>query len=256
MRKPLLANIQSGVSSTDRQKSQLEFSNILNKMHSATLQSNEMLEARIKSFEVAFKMQTEATDAFDISKEPDSVKELYGIDTKTNRAPNEAVKLLVARRLVQRGVRFVQVEVGGWDHHNDIETNIKARGNAIDTPAAALINDLRSQGLLDSTLVIWGGEFARTVTRANGSGARPGRDHHGRSMVAWMAGGGVKGGQAYGASDEFGLRAVENRMSVHDFHATILHLMGFDHTKFTYRYNGRDFRLTDNFGEVAKPIVG
>jgi hypothetical protein len=256
MRKPLLANIQSGVSSTERQKSQLEFSNILNKMHSATLQSNEMLEARIKSFEVAFKMQTEATDAFDISKEPDSVKELYGIDTKTNRAPNEAVKLLVARRLVQRGVRFVQVDVGGWDHHNDIETNIKARGNAIDTPAAALINDLRSQGLLDSTLVIWGGEFARTVTRANGSGARPGRDHHGRSMVAWMAGGGVKGGQAYGASDEFGLRAVENRMSVHDFHATILHLTGFDHTKFTYRYNGRDFRLTDNFGEVAKPIVG
>jgi uncharacterized protein (DUF1501 family) len=197
---------------------------------------------------MAFKMQTEATDAFDITKEPQEVRDMYG-------TTEVAAKLLVARRLVERGVRFVQVEVGGWDHHGNLETALKGKAGEIDGPAAALIKDLRQRGMLDSTLIIWGGEFGRTVTRDQNGNASPGRDHNGRAMVAWMAGGGVKGGQAYGSTDEFGARAVENKVHIHDLHATLMALLGFDHTKFTYRYNGRDFRFTDNFGNVVKDLI-
>jgi len=152
-------------------------------------------------------------------------------------------------------VRFVQVIAGGWDHHANIQVALKQRADDLDRPAAALIQDLKRQGLLDQTLIIWGGEFGRTVTRDNGGNATAGRDHNGRGFSTWMAGGGVKGGTAYGATDEFGARAVENKVHVHDLHATILALLGFDHKKLTYRYNGRDFRLTDNYGEVAKGVI-
>jgi uncharacterized protein (DUF1501 family) len=163
--------------------------------------------------------------------------------------------MLVARRLVERGVRFIQIEAGGWDHHGDLEKALPLRAAEIDTPIAALLKDLKQRGLLDSTLVIWGGEFGRTVTRDRNGLAGGGRDHNGRAMCGWMAGGGVKRGVTYGATDEFGARSAENKVHIHDLHATILHLLGFDHEKFTYRYNGRDFRLTDNFGNVVKDVI-
>ena len=205
------------------------------------------LEARIEAFETAFKMQTEATDAFDLSKEPQNIKELYG-------NTEEAYRLIMARRLVERGVRFVQVHVGGFDHHNDIAANLPKTTQRYDKPIAALLTDLKQRGLLDSTLVIWGGEFGRTVTAGGGAGA-PGRDHNGRAFSIWMAGGNVKGGMKYGETDELGASSVKDKVHVHDLHATILHLMGFDHTKLTYEYNGRPFRLTDVYGNVVKEII-
>ncbi len=245
----VILNIRNQFSPMERQRRQLDLVKDLNKMHAAALQKDAQLEARIEAFEMAFKMQTEATEAFDITKEPDSIQEEYG---KTDLGS----KLLVARRLVERGVRFVQVEAGGWDMHGNIQTALPATGGRLDTPAAALIADLKQRGLLDSTLIIWGGEFGRTVTADRNGNANPGRDHNGRAMVAWMAGGGVKGGQAYGSTDEFGSKAVENKVHIHDLHATQLALLGFDHEKLTYRYNGRDFRFTDNYGKVVKALVG
>ena len=244
----VIMNIKNQFTPPDRQRRELDLVHQLNAIHSEKLQKDAQLEARIESFEMAFKMQTEATDAFDITKESDATRDLYGRN-------ETGAKLLVARRLVERGVRFVQVEVGGWDHHGNLAVALKAKAGEIDTPAAALIKDLKAKGLLDSTLIIWGGEFGRTVTRDRNGNASPGRDHNGRAMVAWMAGGGVKGGTAYGATDEFGARAVENKVHIHDLHATILALMGFDHKKLTYRYNGRDFRFTDNFGNVVKDVI-
>jgi len=254
----ILANISSQFSTPERQRHQIDLAKEMNKMHAAQLQKDAQLEARIEAFEIAFKMQKEAMDAFDISKEPQAIKELYKLEgaggMRGRGAGANGAKLLVARRLVERGVRFVQVATGGWDTHNDIGTSVRSAAEQIDGPAGALLADLKQRGLLDSTLVIWGGEFGRTVTAGGGAGA-PGRDHNGRAMVSWMAGGGVKGGTTYGATDEFGGRAVENKMHVHDLHATILHLLGFDHTKLVYNYNGREFRLTDNFGNVVKDII-
>jgi hypothetical protein len=244
----VLQNIRSQFSPLDRQRRQLDLVKQLNEQHKVLLQKDAQLEARIESFEIAFRMQTEATDAFDISKEPEEVQGLYG---KTDLGS----KLLVARRLVERGVRFVQVNAGGWDHHGDLAMALRGRAGDIDTPAAALIKDLKQRGLLDSTLILWGGEFGRTVTKDRNGAATPGRDHNGRAMVAWMAGGGIKGGTTYGATDEFGARAMVDKVHVHDLHATILALLGFDHTKLTYRYNGRDFRLTDNYGNVVKDVI-
>jgi len=230
------------------QREQLDLARKLDQLHAEKVHKDEQLEARIESFEMAFKMQAEATEAFDISKEPKEIRDDYG-NTDTG------AKLLVARRLVERGVRFVQVVTGGWDHHANLEQSLRARATDMDRPAAALILDLKKRGLLDQTLIIWGGEFGRTVTRDNGGNANPGRDHNGRGFCTWMAGGGIKGGTVYGATDEFGARAAENRVHIHDLHATILALLGFDHKKLTYRYNGRDFRLTDNYGNVVKEII-
>lgn len=243
----ILANIRSEFSTLDRQKRQIELANKLNLDHMSRLQKDVQLESRIKAFETAFRMQTEATDAFDISKEPQTIKDLYGTG-------EEAAKMMVARRLVERGVRFVQVQVGGWDHHNDIKGSITNTVGRYDQPFAALLTDLKQRGLLDSTLVMWGGEFGRTVTAGGGAGA-PGRDHHGKAFSMWMAGGNVKGGIKYGETDEIGMRVSKDPVHIHDLHATILHLMGFDHTKLTYNYNGREFRLTDNFGNVIKEII-
>jgi hypothetical protein len=245
----VLLNIKSQFSPTERQRRQIDYVHQLNRMHAQALQKDAQLEARIESFEIAFKMQTEATDAFDVTKEPEEVQNLYG---KTDLGS----KMLVARRLVERGVRFVQVHAGGWDHHGNLATALRNTAGAIDGPAAGLIQDLKQRGMLDDTLIIWGGEFGRTVTRdRNGIGNAVGRDHNGRAMCCWLAGGGVKGGMTYGATDEFGGRAVENKVHIHDLHATILQLLGFDHTRLTYRYNGRDFRLTDNYGNVVKDII-
>ncbi len=244
----ILLNIKSSFAKEDDQRRQLDLAHKLNDLYASKLQKEEQLDARIESFEMAFRMQTEATDAFDISKESKETREMYG-------SSESAAKLLVARRLVERGVRFVQVFAGGWDHHSNLEVNLKKRAEDIDQAAAALLKDLKQRGLLDKTLVIWGGEFGRTVTRDNSGNASPGRDHNGRGFCTWMAGGGVKGGTTYGATDDFGDKAVENRVHVHDLHATILRLMGFDHTKLTYRYNGRDFRLTDNYGNVVEDII-
>jgi uncharacterized protein (DUF1501 family) len=163
--------------------------------------------------------------------------------------------MLIARRLLERGVRFVQVWAGGWDHHQDIETRLPKSAAEIDQPLAALMTDLKQRGLLDSTLVIWGGEFGRTPTRDRNGNANPGRDHNAKGFSLWLAGGGVKGGTVYGSTDEFGAQAVDNPVHIHDLHATILRLVGFDHTKLTYRYNGRDFRLTDVSGNIVKGVM-
>ena len=246
----ILLNIRNQFTSSDQQTRQLELAKQLNDIHSENLHKEEQLESRIQSFEMAFKMQTEATDAFDINKESAETKSMYGVGTS-----DLAAKLLVARRLVERGVRFVQVFDGGWDMHGNLEASMRRKAANLDQPAAALIADLKRRGLLDSTLIIWGGEFGRTVTRDKGGNANPGRDHNGRAFCTWMAGGGVKGGTSYGETDEFGARAEVNRVHIHDLHATWMALLGFDHKKLTYRYNGRDFRFTDNFGNVVKEVI-
>ncbi|MBI5397466.1 MAG: DUF1501 domain-containing protein [Verrucomicrobia bacterium] len=244
----VLLNIKNHFIPQDRQQKQIELAERLNTLHAAKLHHDVQLESRIQAFEMAFKMQTEATDAFDIKKEPGNIRQLYGYSEM-------GAKLLVARRLVERGVRFVQVTHTGWDHHQKLEDNITRKAGEVDQPAAALIADLKQRGLLDETLILWGGEFGRTVVRDRNGNSDPGRDHNGRGFCCWMAGGGVKGGTVHGATDEFGARAAENRVHVHDLHATIMALLGFDHTKLRHRYNGRDFRLTDNFGNVVKDII-
>jgi hypothetical protein len=244
----MIPNIRNDYFGKEEQRRELDLVQELNAIHSQNLQKDPQLEARIKSFEMAFRMQIEATDAFDLTKEPASVHTLYG-DTKQGR------QLMIARRLVERGVRFVQVWAGGWDHHDDIETRLPASAAEIDTPAAGLLADLKQRGLLENTLVIWGGEFGRTVTRDRNGNDNPGRDHNNKAFSVWLAGGGVKGGTVYGKTDPFGATAIENKVQVHDLHATIMQLLGFDHTRLTYRYSGKDYRLTDNFGEVVKGVL-
>jgi hypothetical protein len=244
----MIPNIRNEYLGRDEQRRELDLVQQLNAIHSQHLQQDPQLEARIQSFEMAYRMQIEATDAFDISKEPDSVRALYG-DTPQGR------QLMIARRLVERGVRFVQVWAGGWDHHEDLEDRLPESAAEIDRPAAGLLADLKQRGLLESTLVIWGGEFGRTPTRDRNGNDNPGRDHNNRAFSIWLAGGGVKGGTLYGQTDDFGANTVKDHVHVHDLHATILHLLGFDHTRLTYRYNGREFRLTDNFGKIVKGIL-
>jgi len=227
-----------------RQTRQLEFLAEMNQAHQADRGHDAMLEARIKSMETAFRMQTAAPEVFDIRKESDATKALYGEGKFANSC-------LLARRLVENGVRFVQVVNSGWDHHADISKNIKAKCKEIDQPIAGLLADLKSRGLLEDTLVIWGGEFGRTPVSENGDG----RDHNPFGFTMFMAGGGVKSGHIHGKTDDFGFKAVEGRVAIHDLHATILHLLGLDHEKLTYRYSGRDFRLTDVAGTVVKEIL-
>jgi hypothetical protein len=244
----IIENIKSHYATAKQQRHQLDLLKQLNDIHAEQLKREAALEARIQSFELAFKMQTEATDVFDVSQEPQSIRDMYG-DSETAR------RMLVARRLVENGVRFVQVWAGGWDHHTDVKGNLQKQADSVDKPIGALLKDLKQRGMLKDTLVVWGGEFGRTPRHDKGARGEPGRDHHHRAFCTWMAGGGVKGGQAYGATDEFGYDVVENKVHVHDLHATILHLLGFDHEKLTYRYNGRDFRLTDVYGNVVKDLI-
>jgi uncharacterized protein DUF1501 len=246
----LIENIRNYYVTGDEQRSQLDLVEKLNKR----FQTDEALEARIQSFELAFQMQTEATDAFDIDREPEYIRKQYAADTPQGR------QMLIARRLLEKGVRVVQVWHPGWDHHQDIGTVLPKKAAECDQPLAALLTDLKQRGMLNDTLVVWGGEFGRMPRRQLptadiGAAAPPGRDHNAKGFCAWLAGGGVKGGHVHGATDELGYMAVENKVHVHDLHATILQLLGFDHERLTYRYNGRDFRLTDVFGRVVKEII-
>jgi hypothetical protein len=228
------------------QREQLDLIARLNRSHSDERDRDEPLESRIASLEIAYRMQFAASDAFDLGRESKTSRALYG-------AGEFADACLIARRLVERGVRIVQIYYGDgqpWDDHGDI-TNHRNHAQKSDQAIAALLLDLKSRGLLEDTLVLWGGEFGRTPT----SQGSKGRDHHSTGFSMWLAGGGVKRGFVYGATDELGFNAVEDRMHVHDLHATILHLMGLDHTKLTYRYSGRDFRLTDVSGVVADKII-
>jgi len=218
------------------------------------------LDARTRSFELAYRMQIAAPDALDWTSEPESIRRLYGTDV--DRCGHFAKQCLMARRLVERGVRFVQLYSGGeenersWDGHLDIAGNHRQFAGETDQPIAALLADLKQRGLLDTTLVIWGGEFGRlpVVQRPPGS-TQAGRDHNPHAFTTWFCGGGTKGGVHHGATDEIGFKSVQDRVSINDLHATILHLLGMDHTRLTYRHNGRDFRLTDVAGRVVQAIL-
>jgi hypothetical protein len=253
----LIANVRNRHLALDPQRRQLDLLQALNREHQARRRADAQLEARVHSFELAYRMQMEATDAFDVDREPAAVRARYG-DGAQGR------QLLMARRLLERGVRFVQVWTGAgqpWDNHDDLVDGHKRLCGESDRPIAALLEDLAASGLLDETLVVWGGEFGRTPvvelpTPGQNQGKVNGRDHNHYGFTMWLAGGGARPGYVHGATDDLGWRAVEKRMHVHDLHATILHLLGFDHERFTFRHAGRDFRLTDVHGTVAKEIVG
>jgi len=261
-RKEAIDNLtRDGKHNDGQQRAQLELIRSLNQQHSAQRSTQADLAARINSFELAYRMQMAAPEALDITKESAATHQMYGLDKP--ECETFARQCLIARRLVERGVRFVQIfagkGVGGdgsvndvpWDCHSDLFTNHKSNGLHTDQPAAALLADLKARGLLEDTLVIWGGEFGRT---SDSQGAK-GRDHNPNGFTIWMAGGGVKRGLHYGSTDEFGYKAVDKRVHVNDLHATLLHLMGLEHEKLTYRFNGRDFRLTDVAGEVIHDII-
>jgi hypothetical protein len=229
------------------QRKQLDALQALNRAHRESFGADEFLEGRIQAMEAAFRMQFEAMDAFDVRKESDAIREEYGTTPY-------GTGCLLARRLVERGVRYIHVNYAPgqvWDDHKDIEKNLRERCPDMDKASAALIRDLKRRGLLDETVVIWGGEFGRTPVSESGTG----RDHNPYGYTMWMAGGGIKGGVTYGSTDEFGFKAVEKRVSIHDLHATVLNQLGMDHTALTYRYAGRDFRLTDVFGDVIRDIL-
>jgi hypothetical protein len=231
------------------QRAQLDLLRQLNELHQAPRAEESRLDARIKTFELAFRMQTEAAEAFDVSKEPLKTTALYGIDNPATADYGQ--KCLLARRLVERGVRFVVVNHANWDQHSGLFAGHARNAAAVDKPIAGLLSDLKQRGLLDDTLVIWGGEFGRTPNTEG----KDGRDHNTTAFTMWLAGGGVKSGHIHGATDEFGAYITEGRIHTHDFHATLLHLMGLDHQKLTYRYSGRDFRLTDVAGDVVHEIM-
>jgi len=241
--------------SNSRQSKQLRLLQKLNKAHQNTRDGDDQLDSRIRSFELAYRMQMEASDAFDVSKESPKVREMYGSGV-------HAKQCLMARRLVERGVRFVQLWHGKdqpWDSHDQIEMNHRKLATQCDQAIGALLQDLKERGMLEETLVLWGGEFGRTPTvelpSGSNAGTTSGRDHNHHGFTMWMAGGGVKPGYVHGATDPFGFKAIEDPVHVHDLHATMLHLLGFDHEKLTYRYAGRDFRLTDVHGKVVTPLI-
>jgi len=241
----------------DEQRAQLNLLNKLNRRHQQLNPNEAELAARIESFEMAYRMQMAAPEALDLNSEPESSRALYGLDDK--KCSHFAKQCLMARRLVERGVRFVQIYSGGmenqqsWDGHIDIAGNHRGFAQETDQPIAALLTDLKQRGLMDSTLVLCCGEFGRLPIAQKSD--KPGRDHNPHAFTAWMFGGGVKGGAHYGETDEIGFKATVDRVSVNDLHATVLHLLGFDHEKLTYRYNGRDFRLTDVAGNVVSKII-
>ncbi len=239
----------------EEQRAQLDFLGELNGSHRQTRAHETELQARIASYELAYRMQASAPDAVDVASESEETRELYGMNDKTTA--DFGRKCLMARRLVERGVRFVQIYSGGghndenWDAHSDVDKNHTLHCAETDRPMAGLLTDLKRRGLLDDTLVIWSGEFGRMPTTQGGKG----RDHNPQGFSAWMAGGGVKGGTVYGATDEIGYAAAENKVHVHDLHATILHLLGFDHTALTFFHGGREQRLTDVHGRVVSELL-
>jgi hypothetical protein len=252
----LIEHIKSNYTPLKEQRQQLDLLQELNRRHLEKRQEDAQLEARVQSYELAYRMQMDATDAFDVSREPQYIRDMYGPGT-------QARQILIARRLLEKGVRYVQLWHGAgqpWDNHDDLEVNHRRLAGQCDQAIGALLKDLKQRGMLEDTLVIWGGEFGRTPTvelptpGAN-AGKINGRDHNHWGFSMWLAGGGVKGGYVHGATDEFGFQAVQDKVHIHDLHATILKLLGFDHEKFTYRYAGRDFRLTDVHGHVVDAII-
>jgi hypothetical protein len=248
----LIENIEHPHIATAAQRRQLDLLARWNQRHRES-RLDERLESRIHSYELAFRMQQDASEAFDLSREPQSIRDLYGTGV-------HARQTLIARRLLERGVRYVQLWHGAsqpWDNHENIASAHRKLAAEIDRPIWALLADLKQRGLFEDTLVIWGGEFGRTPTVELGGDGSPkqGRDHNHYGFSVWLAGGGIRGGTTYGATDEFGFAAAENPTSVHDLHATILHLLGLDHKQLTFRYAGRDFRLTDVHGHVVKDIL-
>jgi hypothetical protein len=252
----LIENIRNPTSSLDQQRRQLSLLDQLNARYAEPRSEDAVMETRVQSFELAYRMQIEAADVFDLTREPAHIREMYG-DTLQGR------QMLIARRLLEKGVRFVQVWHGAgqpWDSHTEIAKEHRKLAADSDRPIAALLKDLKQRGMLQDTLVIWGGEFGRTPTvelaeAGANSGTVSGRDHNPYGFSMWVAGGGFKGGYVHGATDDFGFAAAENKVHVHDLHATLLYQLGFDHTKLTYRYAGRDFRLTDVAGNVVKDLL-
>jgi len=231
------------------QRQRIDLIQSMNRRQLQRLQSDQQMEGVIESFELAFRMQTETPKLVDISGESQETLDLYGIGQPLSDEFGR--QCLLARRFSEAGVRFVQVSLGGWDHHNGIANGLKDRRRVSDKPIAGLLSDLKRRGLLDDTLVLWGGEFGRTPHAQNGDGRE--HNHHGFSM--WMAGGGVKGGITHGVTDDFGYYGVDQRVHINDLHATILHLMGLDHERLTYQHHGRPFRLTDVAGKVVREIL-
>lgn len=251
-------NLKRPAAMTDQsQRAQLDFLSSVNAMHQQRQADDAELAARIETYELAYRMQMSAPEAMAITDEPEHIQKLYGLDQ--DRCKHFASQCLTARRLVERGVRFVQIYSGGmanqrsWDGHNDIQGNHSGFAGETDQPIAGLLTDLEQRGMLEDTLVVWCGEFGRLPVAQKSK--KPGRDHNPHCFTAWMAGGGIKGGVSYGESDEIGHRAAVDRVHVNDLHATILHLLGLDHERLTYTYNGRRFRLTDVGGEVLKKII-
>ena len=251
-------NLRNARIPLDRQRAHLDALRRLNEMHLAERPGDSQLEARIASFELAFRMQARAPEAFDVELESDLTKKLYGIDQKHTEIFGR--QCLMARRLVERGVRFVQVyhtqtatrsSCQLWDQHSNLKGGLVENCAATDLPIAGLLKDLKGRGLLEDTLVVWGGEFGRTPT-AEG---KDGREHHPFGFTMWLAGGGIRAGHVHGATDEFGWHSVQDKVHVHDLHATILHLMGIDHERLTYHFGGRDYRLTDVYGQVIRGIL-
>jgi uncharacterized protein (DUF1501 family) len=229
------------------QRRQLDLLQSMNRRHREARAGDSALEARIQSLETAYRMQFAATDAFDLQNESAAIRAEYGTSHYANAC-------LLARRLVERGVRFVQIYYGNgqpWDTHRDHNKLTEQLCKDIDQPTSALLIDLERRGLLDDTLVVWGGEFGRTSTSEGGDG----RDHNHLGFTYWLAGAGVRGGMAYGATDDFGFRAVQDKVHVHDLHATVLHLLGIDHERLVFRHAGRDYRLTDVYGRVVREIL-
>jgi hypothetical protein len=232
-----------------QQRQQLDFVQRLNREKLRQEKIHPGIEGVIESYELAFRMQLAMPDVMDLSKESQQTQGLYGIGN--GPSDNFGRQCLLARRLAEAGVRFIEVELNGWDTHFNMSTQLPNMCRQIDQPIAGLITDLKRRGMLKDTLILWAGEFGRTPFAQNGNG----RDHNNKGFTSWMAGGGVKGGFSFGATDETGAEAVEGKCHVHDWHATILHLLGLDHTRLTYRYAGRDFRLTDVAGNVLHDIL-
>ncbi|MFT5526339.1 MAG: hypothetical protein ACI9HK_004315 [Pirellulaceae bacterium] len=244
-----IGNIQNSQYSPEKQRKQLELMQSLNRNLAAKHEANSELDGVIESYELAFRMQTAIPELMDLSGETESIQKMYGIG---GGATDEFGRMcLLARRFAESGVRFIELTHEGWDQHSGLRDKLGKNALATDQPIAALISDLKQRDLLKDTLVVWGGEFGRTPAVKKDDG----RDHNATGFSMWMAGGGVKPGLRYGATDQFGIAAEVNKFHTHDFHATVLHLLGLDHTKLTYRYAGRDFRLTDVYGRVAKDML-
>lgn len=248
-----IADVTNQAGTLDHQRSKLDALRRLNELHQLGRETNSQLDARIASFELAFRMQREAPEAFDLARESEATHKLYGTGEPATELFGR--QCLLGRRLIERGVRFVQLfdapANNAWDQHSGLRENLPKRCQAVDRPITALLTDLKAKGLLDDTLVLWGGEFGRTPTAEGDNG----REHHPFGFTMWMAGGGIRGGMVHGATDEFGWHALQDKVHVHDLHATILHLLGLDHERLTFRHAGRDYRLTDVYGRVVREIL-